>query len=186
MKSLFSRPWYVGLLGVVVVVLMAVVWTENHREATAESGGAAGVTEVAEESLEGVVCRVFAAIPDHCDITPEVHELMTASLYDAIHSAWEAIPEDQEGIGDEEFLFYFLTGNGGDEVDRASVRLLSTEPGEGGSIVATVAYDTRWEDKTPSTTDTLTLTLVCEQGTWLLDDFDGVKARCMGYIASQK
>ena len=132
--------------------------------------------------LEDIAKKVFSAIPDHSKVSSLGMNQLSNDLYISLRDAWEAIPTDAEEIGDEEFLFYFLTGNGGDEVDYSSVKLLSVNLKTDTRCCIKVEYCTRWEDGEMAQEKVMTMILIVEDGKWVLDDFDGVKEMCKNYI----
>lgn len=60
--------------------------------------------------------KLFYCIPDHVQVSPSAKPYMTDELYYTLKEAWD-VPHWCYGyIGDEEFLYYFVTGNGGGSI----------------------------------------------------------------------
>ena len=104
-------------------------------------------------------------IPDHV-LKPEAKEAMTPDFFRALSEAFNAPVADYGEIGDNEWLWYFVTGNG---TARNSAR-------------AIVAVLQRWEDGTETDAKECEVLLKRIDGQWLLDDFDGKKAACQAYV----
>ncbi|MCR5245515.1 MAG: hypothetical protein K6C31_04270 [Bacteroidales bacterium] len=121
-------------------------------------------------------------IPDHGMIT-DSHFFMTESFYNTLKAAY-AVPASSEGIGDEEFLYYFVTGNGG---SKPVYKVLDVEMTGEDTAVARIEIRQAWDDRVDegsAVEKRMDMRLV--KGVWLLDDFDGKKAECEAYIARHK
>lgn len=55
--------------------------------------------------------HLISAIPDH-QIFPGTKEMFTRQYYSALSNAWAVPSNSVDGIGDDEWLYYFITGNG--------------------------------------------------------------------------
>jgi hypothetical protein len=108
-------------------------------------------------------------IPDH-GLRDDAGENLTKSYYDAYSGALDAIPENDGMIGDEEFLYYFVSGQDGEP----EFKVKSVEQ-KGDSLIAKITL----QDNTPHV-----VKLVKEGGRYLLDDFDDTKQQCLDYIKS--
>lgn len=75
-------------------------------------------------------------IPDHV-LKPEAKEAMTPEFFLALSEAFDAPVADFEEIGDNEWLWYFVTGNGGSE-PAYSVKSVSQTDKNTASAVITV------------------------------------------------
>lgn len=136
------------------------------------------------ELIESVK-KSFMLIPDHSKVSEKASEYMTKDLYDALEAAWD-VPVWVDGeIGGEEFLFYFVTGNGGSTVGTIESVLITSEEKDKCEIELKYAED--WGNDTISQElSTISLVMVNNGEKWLLDDFQGgVKKECKDYILSE-
>ena len=187
MDSAFPKYWFYGAAAVIVFV--AFLSSCNHNNAKPDNTDAS-VNFSANDTLvqlefEERVKALFETIPDHTEVSPAAKGRMSEELYNALHDAWEAIPDDLDGIGDEEFLFYFLTGNGGEFVDYSSVKLITDNSISDTERVVEVGYNTLWEEGEIAEEKSIKMHLKLERNELVLDDFDGVKEMCLDYIKEQ-
>ena len=111
--------------------------------------------DLSERALE--LCQF---IPDH-GLKPEARDYMTPEFFGALSEAFDAPVVDYGEIGDNEWLWYFVTGNDAatPEFTVKSISLVDeTHPAE----------------------------MVRVDGQWLLDDFDGKKAECVDYVKEMR
>ena len=83
---------------------------------------------------------------------------------------------------DHEWLYYFVTGNGGTIADFEVVKVERTDPTH---ATATVNVRQQWEDGSfdeESDIEQHTLLMEKVDGQWLMSDFDGHKADCIRHI----
>lgn len=128
--------------------------------------------------------QVFYKIPDHTKVSEEAKPYMTKELYEALSAAWD-VPRWCDGeIGDEEFLWYFVTGNGGSTVGNAVyVGMISVQDER---YNLELKYTEIWGHKPDDELKTISLVMVEDNGKWLLDDFgNGTKGQCIDYIRKQ-
>lgn len=106
---------------------------------------------------------------------------MTPDFFRALSEAFNAPVADYGEIGDNEWLWYFVTGNGGSE-PVYSVKSVSRTGKDTARAIITVRQ--KWEDGTCAEEDAkeYEVSLQCIDGQWLLDDFDGKKAACRAYV----
>ncbi|MBQ3813147.1 MAG: hypothetical protein II841_06220 [Bacteroidales bacterium] len=130
-------------------------------------------TDLSERTLE--LCEY---IPDHV-LKPEAEKAMTPEFFRALSEAFEAPVADFVEIGDNEWLGYFVTGNGG-TVPVYSVKSVS-ETGKDAAR-AVIVVSERWEDGSEAGSAEYEVLLKRVDGKWLLDDFDGKKAECQAYV----
>ena len=116
-------------------------------------------------------------IPDHV-LKPEAKEAMTPEFVLALSEAFDAPVADFEEIGDNEWLGYFVTGNGGSE-PAYSVKSVSQTDKNTAKAVITVLQ--KWEDGSETDPKDYEITLKQIDNQWLLDDFNGQKAECQAY-----
>ena len=62
------------------------------------------------EDINALIPELVKHIPDG-EIPADAEEYFTPEYYSLLKQAW-SVPEPEEGIGDEEFLNYFIEGNG--------------------------------------------------------------------------
>jgi hypothetical protein len=119
-------------------------------------------------------------IPDHV-LKPEAKEAMTPDFFRALSEAFNAPVADYGEIGDNEWLWYFVTGNGGSE-PVYSVKSVSQTDKDSARAIITVRQ--KWEDGSFAEEDTKEYEVLLKRvdGQWLLDDFDGKKAACQAYV----
>lgn len=166
-----------------------------------KAGQSKGAGDNSSDHVLDRAAQAFLLIPNHACVSAEAAQFMTPDLYDALLTAWN-VPLWSDGVGDEEFLFYFVAGNGGGRVGQVkSVRSItagdscqsmeltySVVPGENEP-----ATDT-WSDRC------IGLTMVKTGGQWMLDDFGiwadagepqdaqsftGRKSACRDYIKTE-
>ena len=132
-------------------------------------------TFLTDRTLE--LCRY---IPDHV-LKPEAKEAMTPDFFRALSEAFNAPVADYGEIGDNEWLWYFVTGNGGSE-PVYSVKSVSQTDKDSARAIITVRQ--KWEDGSFAEEDTKEYEVLLKRvdGQWLLDDFDGKKVACQAYV----
>ncbi len=64
-----------------------------------------------KEDLSERVLELCQFIPDH-GLNPEARDYMTPEFFGALSEAFDAPVVDYGEIGDNEWLWYFVTGNG--------------------------------------------------------------------------
>jgi hypothetical protein len=106
---------------------------------------------------------------------------MTPDFFRALSEAFNAPVADYGEIGDNEWLWYFVTGNGGSE-PVYSVKSVSQTDKDSARAIITVRQ--KWEDGSFAEEDTKEYEVLLKRvdGQWLLDDFDGKKAACQAYV----
>lgn len=133
-----------------------------------------------EEKLKQRAEELCRYIPDH-ELREEARDYMTADFYAVLDTMFNHLPEFE--AMDHEWLYYFVTGNGGTIADYT---VTSVEPIDEDHAVATICVRQKWEDGSfDSTTDIEEHKLYMErvEGQWLMSDFDGHKADCIRHIA---
>jgi len=138
-----------------------------------------------KEDLTKTALELCQYIPDHV-LKPEAKEFMTPEFFSALDAAFNAPVEAEEGeIGDNEWLFYFVTGNGG-STPLYSIKSVTQTSEDAATAVINVKD--LWEEGTEPVGEgaDYEISLVRVNGKWLLDDFDGKKAQCIDYVKSLK
>ena len=106
---------------------------------------------------------------------------MTPEFFRALSEAFDAPVADYMEIGDNEWLWYFVTGNGGSEpvYGVKSVSLTSKD-----SARAVITVRQSWEGVIDPKENPKEYVVMLKRvnGRWLLDDFDGKKAECLAYV----
>ena len=119
-------------------------------------------------------------IPDH-ELLEKSRDYLTADFYAVLDTMFNHLPDEQPL--DHEWLYYFVTGNGGTIADYT---VTAVEQSDKNHAVATIQVRQQWEDGSfDSTADVEVHTLYMERvdGQWLMSDFDGHKADCLNHIA---
>lgn len=138
------------------------------------------IFKLSEEDLAYRVLELCRYIPDHV-LKPEAKEAMTPEFFRALSEAFDAPVADYMEIGDNEWLWYFVTGNGGSEpvYGVKSVSLTSKD-----SARAVITVRQSWEGVIDPKENPKEYVVMLKRtnGRWLLDDFDGKKAECLAYV----
>ena len=119
-------------------------------------------------------------IPDH-ELREEARDYMTEDFYNVLDTMFNRLPEHE--AMDHEWLYYFVTGNGGTIADYT---VTGVELTDNTHAVATISVRQKWEDGSfDESTDIEEHKLYMENvdGVWLMSDFDGHKADCIRHIA---
>lgn len=121
------------------------------------------------------VLHLISVIPDH-KIFPHTQEFFTPEYYSALSEAW-ALPSDAIGeIGSDEWLYYFISGNGDcDDFRIENISLTSGNP----ILVTFTTYHC-------GMADTHTLHLQRLHRHWVVADFDSTLTQLKQYIAHQR
>lgn len=119
-------------------------------------------------------------IPDH-ELLEKSKDYLTEDFYNVLDTMFYRLPEHE--AMDHEWLYYFVTGNGGTMADYTVVGVEQTDKTH---AVATINVRQKWEDGSfDESTDIEEHKLYMEKvnGKWLMSDFDGHKADCIRHIA---
>lgn len=133
-----------------------------------------------EKKLHDRAMELCTYIPDH-ELKTQSKEYMTADFYAVLDTMFNHLPEFE--AMDHEWLYYFVTGNGGTiaDYDVKSVDLTDQT-----HAVATISVRQKWEDGSfDEQTDVEEHKLSMEKvkGVWLMADFDGHKEDCLRHIS---
>ena len=123
------------------------------------------------------LCRF---IPDH-KLLPEAAGYMTEDFYKVLDDAF-SMPAPEDGtIDDTEWLYYFVTGNGGSLPAYSIESVVRTDPTH---ALATVGVRDLWEEGGEPTGEKHLhrMDLVLQDGRWLISDFDGRKKDCLALV----
>ena len=137
-----------------------------------------------QEQLKQRADELCAYIPDH-ELLARSQDYMTEDFYALLDTMFYRLPEHE--AMDHEWLYYFVTGNGG---TIANYEVQSVEQTDADHAVATILVRQTWEDGTvPEEGDepeTHRLYMERVNGQWLMSDFDEHKADCIRYIANNR
>ena len=132
------------------------------------------------EQLRSRAAELCNYIPDH-RLLEKSEDYLTADFYALLDTMFYHLPEHE--AMDHEWLYYFVTGNGGTIADYEVTGIEKTDPTH---AVATVLVRQQWEDGTfDPASDVEEHRLYMEKvgGRWLMSDFDEHKQDCIHYIA---
>ena len=133
-----------------------------------------------EEQLRRRAAELCKYIPDH-ELLEQSKEYLTEDFYTALDTMFNHLPEHE--AMDHEWLYYFVTGNGGTIAD---YEVMSVELSDPSHAVATISVRQKWEDGSfDETNDVEEHRLYMEKvnGIWLMSDFDEHKKDCIRHVA---
>lgn len=122
-------------------------------------------------SLERMVeIQIFPIIPDHgINNLDSLKRYATPELSNALIEAYDTPTKSPGDIGDEDFLWYFISGNGDiQNSDKPKANLISLY---GDTLLMGVNFNT-WDH---------ILKLIKVNNQWILDDFDNMKQEIVSY-----
>lgn len=122
------------------------------------------------------VLHLISAIPDH-QLFPHTDNSFSRDYYSLLKEAW-AIPSDGIGsIGSDEWLYYFISGNGDcDDFRIENINIVSQ------SHKAVVTFES-FSCDTPSTH---TMLLERQNHLWVIADYDSTFAMLKDYVNTQR
>ena len=135
------------------------------------------------QTLEERAAELCAYIPDH-ELLEKSRDYMTEDFYAVLDTMFYRLPQ-HEAL-DHEWLYYFVTGNGGTIADYEVVKVEQTDKDH---AVATISVRQVWEDGSfdpESDVEEHSLLMERVNGKWLMADFDDHKADCIRYIANNR
>lgn len=135
-----------------------------------------------EEQLKKRAAELCAYVPDH-ELLERSKDYMTPDFYAVLDTMFN-LPAHE--AMDHEWLYYFVTGNGGTIAD---YEVVGVEKTDATHAVATILVRQQWPDGSfDETTDVEEHKLYMERigGQWLMADFDEHKADCIRYIANNR
>ena len=131
------------------------------------------------QTLEERAAELCAYIPDH-ELLEKSRDYMTEDFYAVLDTMFYRLPQ-HEAL-DHEWLYYFVTGNGGTIADYEVVKVEQTDKDH---ALATISVRQVWEDGSfdpESDIEEHILSMERVNGQWLMSDFDDHKADCIRYI----
>ena len=132
-----------------------------------------------EQQLKERAAELCKYIPDH-ELKAESKSFMTADFYAVLDTMFNHLPK-QEAM-DHEWLYYFVTGNGGTIAD---FEVTGVEQEDDTHAMATIKVRQKWEDGSfDENSDVEEHKLYMEKvdGEWLISDFDEHKKDCIRHI----
>ena len=136
-----------------------------------------------ETRLQERAAELCQYIPDH-EFLEASRDYMTPDFYAVLDTMFYHLPEHE--AMDHEWLYYFVTGNGGTIADYEVEKVEQTDKQH---AVATIKVRQQWEDGSfDETSDIEYHSLYMEKvnGQWLMSDFDEHKADCIRYIENNR
>lgn len=133
-----------------------------------------------EAELKQRATELCQYIPDHKLMDGSV-DFLTADFYAVLDTIFNHLPEHE--AMDHEWLYYFVTGNGGTIADYEVTKVKLTDDTH---AVATIRVRQKWEDGSFDETSDVEehqLSMELVNGVWLMNDFDGHKSDCIRHIA---
>ena len=135
------------------------------------------------QTLEERAAELCAYIPDH-ELLEKSRDYMTEDFYMVLDTMFYRLPQ-HEAL-DHEWLYYFVTGNGGTIADYEVVKVEQTDKDH---ALATISVRQKWEDGSfdpESDIEEHILSMERVNGKWLMSDFDDHKTDCIRYIANNR
>ena len=135
-----------------------------------------------DRALQHRAAELCNYIPDH-ELLPAAKDYMTADFYAALDTMFNL--DEWEPLA-HEWLYYFVTGNGGSMADFEVKEVHKTDATH---ALATILVRQMWEDGSfdPETDiEEHLLYMEKQDGSWLMSDFDGRKQDCLNYIANYR
>ena len=132
-----------------------------------------------ETQLRQRAAELCQYIPDH-ELRETSKDYMTAEFYAVLDTMFNHLPEHE--AMDHEWLYYFVTGNGGTIADYEVTDVKQTDDTH---AIATIEVRQQWEDGSyteDSDTEEHQLYMEKVDGQWLIADFDGHKQDCIRHI----
>jgi len=135
------------------------------------------------QTLEERAAELCAYIPDH-ELLEKSRDYMTPDFYAVLDTMFYRLPAHE--AMDHEWLYYFVTGNGGTIADYEVVKIEQTDKDH---ALATISVRQVWEDGSfdpESDIEEHILSMERVNGQWLMADFDDHKADCIRYIVNNR
>ena len=133
-----------------------------------------------EKQLMERAAELCKYIPDH-ELLEQSRDYMTEDFYNVLDTMFNLMPNHE--AMDHEWLYYFVTGNGGTIADYT---VEGVEMIDKSHAVATISVRQKWEDGSfdpSSDIEEHRLYMEKVDGRWLISDFDEHKADCIRHIA---
>lgn len=134
------------------------------------------------EAVKGQIENLCRFIPDH-GLSDRAEYYLTPSYYDLYKRCFD-LPKDPDDLGDGEFLYYFVSGNGGGTPVFAMEDITFID-NENAEARISVAEDFSEYGGGIGESRTGILKLVLQDGFWKIDDWDGTRTLCEEYLKSK-
>ena len=134
------------------------------------------------EAVKGQIENLCRFIPDH-GLSDRAEYYLTPSYYDLYKRCFD-LPKDPDDLGDGEFLYYFVSGNGGGTPVFAMEDITFID-NENAEARINVAEDFSEYGGGIGESRTGILKLVLQDGFWKIDDWDGTRTLCEEYLRSK-
>lgn len=124
------------------------------------------------------ILRLIKYIPDH-GIRENSEKFFTPEYYSLLVEAWDIPSDYPEGIGSEEWLYYFISGNGEsyDHIDHITTTVKE------GSVFVSFQCVWGWEKDNGMKHQ---MTLIHNGHHWVIADYDNTKKKLLQYIREQR
>ena len=137
----------------------------------------------ATEELSSIALELCEYIPDH-GILDDAECHMTPEYFRAVDEAFAAPDGCYDGIGDNEWLWYFVTGNDGSSPYYTVKSVFLVDPAHAfADITIQDIYD--WEEGGKPHPESIVhrcIKMTKTEGKWLLDNFENTKQDCQDYV----
>ena len=133
-----------------------------------------------EKQLKERAAELCKYIPDH-ELLEQSRDYMTEDFYNVLDTMFNHLPNHE--AMDHEWLYYFVTGNGGTIADYMVKEVKRVDRTH---ATATINVRQKWEDGSfdpESDIEEHKLYMEKVDGRWLMSDFDEHKADCIHHIA---
>ena len=119
--------------------------------------------------------KLIDYVPDH-QFDPSIKPAFSERYFNLLEEAW-AVPVDEiMGIGENEWLYYFMTGNGGDEYLDHTKTIRDVVVIDDYNAWVQMDYLELEHD----------IVMHFENGDWVISNFDGTEDECSRYIQNQR
>lgn len=137
-----------------------------------------------DKQLKKRAAELCRYVPDH-ELLERSKDYMTEDFYAVLDTMFYRLPEHE--AMDHEWLYYFVTGNGGTIAD---YEVQSVEKTDDTHAVATILVRQVWPEGTvgeeAEEAEVHYLYMERVEDQWLMSDFDGHKADCIRYIENNR
>ena len=167
----------------IIVVAVAAMMAIIVPSSCSHKPQASATADISQQQLMERAAEFCQYIPDH-QLREEAQAYLTHDFYAVLDTMFNHLHEHE--AMDHEWLYYFVTGNGGTIAD---YEVASVDITDATHATATIKVRQKWEDGSfDETTDIeehqLMMELVDDQ--WLVADFDNHKADCIRHIAETR
>ncbi len=119
--------------------------------------------------------KLIDYVPDHA-FDPSIKPAFSEDYFKLLEEAWAIPVNDLMGIGENEWLFYFMTGNGDCECTSHPKTILEATKVDDYNSYVKMNYIHQDHD----------IVMHFENDDWVIDNFDGTKDELIRYINDQR